>query len=166
MKSISIEISDHGSGCTSYYQVEYKLASEAGYTLGENQFESPIQINQLEDDALYNIRITRFCCDGTFSTPLIFNVTTSELDTPENFTVVQDGGDVDGAWDAVAGADNYIAERADDASFTVNLVEVYNGATNSFTDSTVAAQTYYYRVKAQASGQPDSGWATDSVTVI
>lgn len=165
MKSISIEITDHDSVCTDYYQVEYKLATEAGYTLGANQFESPIQINQLEDDALYNIRITRFCCDGNFSTPLTFNVTTSELDAPENFAVVQDGADVDGTWDAVAGATNYVAQRADDAGFTTNLTDVYSGAANAFTDTGMSAGTYYYRVKAQATGQPDSDWATDSVIV-
>lgn len=151
--------------CVGYYLVEYKMESETGYTSAGNQTELPIMLYNLQEDTIYNVRITAFCCNGQFSTTLEFNVSTSALEAPANFNVVQDGSDVDGTWDAVAGADNYIGERAEDSGFTVNLIEVYSGAINSFTDLSVAAGTWYYRVKAQMSGAPDSDWSTDSVIV-
>lgn len=166
MKNVSIVIPNDGSECSDKYKVEVKLQTDTGYTVLPDQYESPIVITQLEDNTAYDVRITRFCCNGQYSTPLVFTINTGELLAPDNFNLVQDGGAVDATWDAVSGATNYVLERAEDSGFTVNLVEVYSGATNSFEDNTVSATTYWYRVKAQASGYMDSDYATDTITVI
>lgn len=166
MTSISIEISDDGSVCTSYYQVEYKLASTTGYTLAPNAYESPIVINQLEGNTLYDFRITRFCCDNTYSLPLEFQETTTVLDVPTNFGAAAGDEEVTLTWDDMAEADSYVIDRATDAGFTANLAEVYSGVhTASVADGSLTNGTeYFYRIKSLATGMPDSAYATDSAT--
>lgn len=152
--------------CIDYYQIEYKLTTSAGYTLAENQYTLPLYLYNLEDNATYDVRITPFCCNGQYGSPLVFVVSTTELTAPANFNLVQDGADVDGTWDAVSGATNYIAERASDSTFETDLSEVYSGSSNSFTDLAPPSQLWYYRVKAQMTSSPDSAWSTDSITVV
>lgn len=71
LRQASIEITDDGSDCTQYYQVEIKLAADTGYTLLDNQFESPIVITNLQPGTSYNARITRFCCNGAYNTTIV-----------------------------------------------------------------------------------------------
>lgn len=64
LRQASIPITDDGSECTNYYQVEVKLAAETNYSILPNQFESPVVITNLQAGSAYNARITRFCCNG------------------------------------------------------------------------------------------------------
>jgi hypothetical protein len=54
----------------------------------------------------------------------------------------------------------YVVEEATDADFTTNLKQVYSdtGRTVSITGNVGGGTTYYYRVKAQKAGFPDSNW--------
>lgn len=151
--------------CIDYYQVEYKLTTAAGYTLGENQTDIPITLYQLEDNADYDVKITPFCCNGQYGTPLIFVVSTTASDVPTTFTATPGDGEITLTWDNMPDADNYVIDRALDASFGTGLVEVYNGAHGVVVDSGLANGTqYFYRIKSQASGDPDSGYAYDDAT--
>ena len=166
MVNVSIEIADHDTECTSYYQVEYKLPSDPNYTPGANQFDSPIVITNLQSDTVYEFKITRFCCNGQYSTPLTFTRSTSPLDTPTGFTATPGDTQITLTWDDMADATNYIIDRADDSGFTTGLTEVYNGAhVASHNDTGLTnGQQYYYRIKSQASGYADSDYAYDDAT--
>lgn len=168
MKNISIPITDDGDQCNSSYLVEIKLSGDAGYSIVPGIFtESPIVINNLQDGAVYDVRITRNCCDGQISPPEEIQIATSLL-APENFTATPyTGPEISLAWDEVGGATNYIIDRALDAGFTSSLTERYNGAyTSSFLDTVglLGATTYYYRIKAQASGLADSAYSYANAT--
>lgn len=67
-RNVSIPITDDGDQCNNGYIVEYKLQGVMEYTvLYPQQFVSPITINGLLDDSVYDLRIMRVCCDGTTS---------------------------------------------------------------------------------------------------
>jgi len=68
-KKITITITDHGTPCTNYYEVQYKPQSGAVWTnaaqgavTGDTVTLAPIPDN---DD--WDCRVRRFCCDGTWS---------------------------------------------------------------------------------------------------
>lgn len=154
--------------CVSFYMVEYKLSSDAGYTSGGNQTTLPLMLYNLLEDAIYNVRVTPMCCNQQYGDPLIFNVSTTGLDTPTGF--IANPGDMVNVleWDDMADATNYIIERALDAGFTSGLTEVYNGihvaAVND--DGLTNGVQYFYRIKSQASGYPDSAYAYDDGTPV
>ena len=152
--------------CIDYYQVEYKLTSAAGYTLGENQTDIPITLYQLEDNADYDVKITPFCCNGQYGTPLVFVVSTTALDIPTNFAATAGDMQVVLSWDNMPDATNYIIDRALDAAFTSSVTEIYSGGhVASVPDTGLDNGTpYYYRIKSQASGYPNSGYAYDNAT--
>jgi hypothetical protein len=73
---------DATADCTSYYQVLYKKAADDWTKATQLTYESPlptqsmgspvadtpvIVIKPLMDGQHYNVRVTRFCCDGTYS---------------------------------------------------------------------------------------------------
>lgn len=64
------------------------------------------------------------------------------------------------SWTFVAGANNYVLERATNQAFTANHSTVYTGNLLTFTNSNLATNTtYFYRVKSQKttnSNTPDS----------
>ena len=73
--------------------------------------------------------------------------------------------DADGTYTVSWGASatpgvTYVVEEATDAAFTNNLSIVYTGALRSvsITGNTGGGTIYYYRVKAQKTGFPDSNW--------
>lgn len=83
---IKIPVNDHDDVCATHYLVEYKQDTEPSYSSLQNQIAvedgSPPQwvliVENLVEDVLYDIRVTRYCCDGTVSTP----TTTTVLTTP------------------------------------------------------------------------------------
>jgi hypothetical protein len=79
-KKITIPITDHETEgvCSIYYRTEYKLTTEGGYHLLPDVYTPPVVINNLVDDTEYDVRITRFCCDGSQSVPLELTVNTTE----------------------------------------------------------------------------------------
>lgn len=78
MTKITIPITDDGTVCNVGYIAEYKLTTDTEYTrVFPDPTGTPIVITNLLDSMLYDVRITRKCCDGvTFSTP-----TTTVVDT-------------------------------------------------------------------------------------
>lgn len=165
----SIEITDHNSAgvCTTSYAVDYKAQSDTDYVPLPDQFNSPIEVGGLEDSTDYDIRITRRCCNGLISTPVIVPVSQT-TPTPANFVATNNGSEVDLTWDEVIQADGYEIERADDAGFTIGNTTLYTGVyTPVYTDASVSpTTTYYYRIKAERTGYPDSAYATTSILTL
>lgn len=161
MKNITLPITDDGSQCNSSYLVEIKLSGDAGYSIVPGIFTAtPIVINNLQDGAVYDVRVTRNCCDGQISPPEEIQIATSLL-PPENFTASDIyTNEIALDWDEVGGATNYIIDRAEDAGFTVAVTEVYNSSygTGYYLNAPVTG-VRYYRIKAQASGLADSDYS-------
>ncbi len=148
--------------CIDYYQIEYKLNTSAGYTLAENQYTLPLYLYNLEDDANYDVRITPFCCNGQYGTPLIFVVSTTSLVAPTNFTATAGDTEVILDWDDMADADNYIVEMGQVSDYS-DAVQIYSGSVSGHTETgLINGEEYFFRVKQQRTGFPDSDWSTDS----
>lgn len=163
-RKITIPITDHNTVCSTSYTVSYKTEGETLWTT-QPAYIPPIELNNLLDDTLYNIRITRQCCDGIVSAPLELSVNTTILDAPANFVATPGDTEVALDWDEVTGATSYTLERADDAAFTVNTEIVYTGSSTAILDTELTnGQTYYYRVKATALYHADSSYATLNTT--
>jgi hypothetical protein len=159
-RKITIPITDHNDVCNTGYTVAYKMDG-APYWTTQNMFAPPFEISNLLDDVLYNIRITRQCCDGLASAPLELNINTTILPPPTGFSVTPGAGEVALDWADVTGATSYTLQRAEDNEFTVNNTDVYTGATSAYTDTDVINdETYYYRVKATAPEHADSIYST------
>lgn len=80
-KTVSIPLLPAPEGtCTSVYQVRHKEAGDANFGAGFEQLGSPIQIANLKEGVSYQAEITRRCCDGLTSSPLLvsFTVPTGE----------------------------------------------------------------------------------------
>lgn len=77
MRKITIPITDDDTECNQGYIAEYKLTSDSEYTrVFPDPTGSPIEIVGLLDDVEYNVRITRKCCNGSYSP-----VTSTVVDT-------------------------------------------------------------------------------------
>lgn len=165
MVNIFIPIIDHGSECTAYYLVEYKLVADSGYIVLPFQFNTPIEIKGLQENQSYDVRITRFCCNGDQGTPTTTTINTGSLDAPTGFTATGGTGEITLVWDNMPDATNYIIQRDTVNTFPAPI-EVYNGAhTASVVDSPLTPGTqYFYRIKSQASGFADSPYSTDDAT--
>ncbi|MCB9047206.1 MAG: hypothetical protein H6550_13820 [Chitinophagales bacterium] len=163
-RKITIPLTDHDANCSTSYTVSYKLDGDTLWT-SQPYFIPPFEINNLMVDSLYNIKITRHCCDGVQSTPLELSVNTSILAAPAGFTATPGDTEVALDWDDVTSATSYTLERADDTAFTVNESVIYTGAASNYTDTGLTNdQTYYYRVKATALYHADSEYSTDNAT--
>ena len=83
--------------------------------------------------------------------------------TPTAFTATGiSETEIDLAW--TGAGDNYILERSFDES---SYNEIYSGATASFSDTGLYSDNeYWYRVKAQFTGQIDSEWIIISGTTL
>lgn len=171
-KRITIPITDHNTDgvCTQYYQVEYKINGEAGYSFSQMMLTTPIVLNNMLDDTLYDFRITRVCCDDVASTPAIFQIDTTPgipvtIDAPTTFTANQVGSIAVLNWDDMPEADEYQLQRATNVGFTANLTEAYIGTVSGFTDTGLAAGTYYYRVRSIVVANPPGPWSTANITM-
>lgn len=77
MRIATIPITDDGTVCNTGYIVDYKLNSDVSFTrLYPDPVTSPIEIQNLEDDQMYTVRIYRKCCNGGTS-----NYTETEFTT-------------------------------------------------------------------------------------
>lgn len=149
--------------CVAYYDVYYKLQSESGYIQLPFQYTSPIVVPNLGDDNSYDIRIIKHCCDGSVSQPLDVPYLATILTPPTNFTATPGDTQVVLDWDDMADADNYILEMA--TAEAGPYTEIYSGAVSTHTETELVNGTqYYFRVKQQRTGYPDSDWSTDSAT--
>lgn len=172
VKKIVQEIADDSTECTQYYKVEYKLTSETAYNMFI-AFSSPITTPIVLDNSEYDLRITRYCCNGGISAPLELVVDTSALSpvlaAPANFTLSPDSPPVSeqlvAEWDDVPNATEYIVQLSENALFTViNFTATIDDPTLTWTfTGLTTGTTYYGRVFARASGYADSDFSnTDS----
>ena len=162
MITARIYLSD--SDCVAYYAVSYKLQSEAGYIELPNQFTSPIVVSNLTDDTNYDIRIIKHCCDGSVSHPLDVPFLATILTPPTTFEATAGDSQVACNWDDMADADNYIVEMDTNSDYST-ATEIYSGAVSGHTETELSnGILYYFRVKQQRDGYPDSEWSTASAT--
>jgi hypothetical protein len=78
MRLISIPITDDGTECNEGYIVEYKLTADSDYTrVFPDQIGTPVVITGLLDDVSYDVRVTRKCCNGSYSAPTLSTVITT-----------------------------------------------------------------------------------------
>lgn len=172
-KRITIPITDHNTSgvCTQYYQVEYRISGEAGYSFSQTMLTSPVVLDNMLNDTVYEFRITRVCCNNVSSTPAIFTIDTTPpevpvaLAAPTNFTATQSGGNALLNWDDMSSADSYELQRALNSGFTSSLITVYIGATSGYTNTGLAGGTYYYRVRSLKNDNPPGAWATANLTM-
>lgn len=161
-KQVTIPVTT--SDCIQYYVVEYKTTGEVGYTFNQQYFTQPIVLENLADDTSYDIRITPYCCDGTVGTPTTTTFGTTDVPAPTTFLLAQVGPTVEGDWDNMS-VDSYEAQRADNAGFTIGLVDIYAGAPNAFVDPGPGPGLKYYRVRS-IDGGVASAWTVNSITVV
>ncbi len=94
----------------------------------------------------------------------VLNLTPPTIATaPTAFAAVAfDANQIDLTW--TGSGDNYIVEsnRGDNGDA---WVEIYSGATASFSDTLLfPEETYYYRLKSQVTGEADSDWVLTNET--
>lgn len=87
--SLAIPVSDHSLECSIYYLVEYKLAGDPAYTSTGFQTATAVEegsplvtnyylyVHNLIENVDYDLRTTRYCCDGNVSTPTTSTVNTT-----------------------------------------------------------------------------------------
>lgn len=165
MKKIFIKDSlfNDGNTCTASYSILIKRFDAANYQSLPIQYQSPVVIDNLEEDTPYNVKITRTCCGGVASSEITLNFTTTEVDAP---TLSASPGDdlVDLNWDDISGADGYSLERGLEADYS-DAVEIYNGVPSMYSDTGLTGgTTYYYRVRAYQTGFLASAYSNDSAT--
>lgn len=160
------------SECTQYYLVQYKLNTQTAY----NQlywYDDNIEIRNLLDDSVYDVRITRYCCNGGISAPLILSIDTTtlspQLDAPANFTLLPDSppvsGQLEASWDIVANAETYhgILSEFSDFSVIAQTFTTVDPTISISISSLTPATLYYGKVLARAVGYADSIYSnTDS----
>jgi hypothetical protein len=87
------------------------------------------------------------------------------LGTPSLSLTVEGATSISISWGTVSGATNYFVQRATDLGFTTGVTTVYNSSGTSVTDEGLTpSTTYYYRIKATATGYTDSAYGTYSAT--
>lgn len=174
MKKIVIPITDHDANCTTRYLVEWKLTGDTGYS-SMIWTNDQIEINNVQDASVYDVRITRYCCNGSISAPLILSVDTTstspQLATPANFILAVDSppvtGQLQASWDIVANADSYHGQLSKISDFSVIAVtfETIDPTITSTLVTLDSGDLYYGRVLARASGYADSDYSNvDSET--
>lgn len=86
-------------------------------------------------------------------------ISASQLATPTGFTVTSASStSLTSSWSAVTNATSYTLDRSPDGS--TSWTNVYTGSGLTYTNTGLTAgTTYYYRVKATASGYTDSAYA-------
>ena len=157
---ISIPVTD--SECATSFGVEIKRQSDMLYQPLEDQFALPIVIDSLEDSVDYNVRITRRCCSGITSPPVVVDIT-GMVAQPTNVAAFDMSGmDVYVEWDAAPLADSYEVERDTDPYFP-SPTSVYSGVFTNFTDASVGSGTFYYRVWSVQAGKVNSDPVVTSI---
>lgn len=165
-RRITIPIANHGEEgiCTWEYLVEYKIEGAAGYTFSQMMYDSPIVLDNLLDDTLYDLRITRYCCNSVSSAPYTFQFNTTFLDVPTGFAATPAAGDVTLDWDEMTDADSYRLYRSTNIDYTGSVL-IYEGSDNEYEDEGLTAGTYYYRVQSLKANHAASDYATTNATI-
>jgi hypothetical protein len=91
----------------------------------------------------------------------------TQLATPGSFTATQASStQINLSWAAVTNATAYVVDRATNSGFTTGVtLAIYSGSGTSYNNTGLTASTtYYYRVRATASGYSDSAYATANAT--
>lgn len=89
----------------------------------------------------------------------LYNFIAAPLPTPQLFVSVVSSSEIDLNWTDVANATGFVLERATNSNFSVGLITLYTGALFAFADTGVSQNTtYYYRIKATATGFTDSDY--------
>lgn len=151
------------------YEVAYKKSSDPDYIPIRPTLALPIEIDALDDDTSYDIRIERvWSIDGKIFTasPVVKTLLTTKTKETEPITFgtvtnnsIQvnwtHGGDI-------PIPDVYVLQRSTSPSYT-NPVQIYKGAGLTFTDTGLTSSTtYYYRVLGEKNGYIGSIWITNS----
>jgi hypothetical protein len=167
MKQITIPITDHADNCTAYYNVEYKLSTDIAYN-SFKAFTDRVVISNVFDASVYNVRITRYCCNGSSSAPLTLIVDTSTdspvLVTPTGFSLTPGAAQIAANCDDVTDAETYVWEIATDPLFTAQYQRFETTVSNKTITELTSGTLYHVRVKATASGFADSDYASGTAT--
>lgn len=71
------------------------------------------------------------------------------------------------SWSPSQDAGAYVLQRATDINFTQGLATAYSGVSNTYTETALSGNTsYYYRVKATATGFTDSYFGTTAFSTL
>lgn len=90
---------------------------------------------------------------------------TPQLATPVLVTDTVTSSTVLCEWSAITGAELYVLERADDATFVTNVVTIYGGNRFSFNNTGLTTdKIYYYRLKAIGTGYLESNYGYAGAT--
>ena len=109
------------------------------------------------------LNIATFFYDGQMVFVNIGNVPTLEAPT---LTIEAGNTIIDANWTSVTGATNYVLEYDTNSDFST-ATEAYSGALLTYQITGLTNTTLYYvRVKAEGTGQIDSGYDSDSATPI
>lgn len=162
-KTITIPIPNHDDNCTVYYFVEYKLNSDVNY----NSFQwytDRVEIPNVADNSVYDVKITRYCCNGGTSAPLVLSIDTTttspQLDTPTGLALTPGVEQIAANCDDVTDAQEYVFQIATDSAFTVNLIEAVSATSNYTFTERETGTLQYVRAKARADGYQDSEYCT------
>lgn len=158
-KTITVPLTDHDANCTTSYLVEWKLSTDANY-VNNTQFSSQIVIENVLDNSMYDVRITRNCCNGGTSAPLILSVDTTsnspQLAQPTGLGLTPASEALAADCNDVVNATSYVFQLAKDNEFTVDFQEQISATSDYNFTGLESGTAYYCRVKARASGYADS----------
>jgi len=78
-RNVSIPITDHNDGdsCTTQYNLRLRLTSTDAWQALAPQYDSPIVLDNLNDDVEYQLGVTRVCCDANPSAETFITFTTT-----------------------------------------------------------------------------------------
>ncbi len=113
----------------------------------------------------YRVQGSNTCGSGTWKAGAAVTVTTTPP-TPGTLTYPAKtcSGNLTVAWTLASGATGYTLQRATTDAFS-DATQVYLGASNSYTEPSLAPGTYYYRVQAN-NGCGSSAWKNGVATVV
>lgn len=164
-RTITIPITPDAT-CVAGYIVKYRIQGDAGWSFTQNYYGSPIVLNNLNDNTVYEISIQRQCCDGNgnFSSEEIITINTLPLtDNIEGLGATGGSESISINWDDYSGADGYevyISETNDINTATL----IYDGATSAYNATDLNSSTLYYIWVRAYIGDSYSAYATTSAT--
>jgi hypothetical protein len=165
-RRITIPIANHEAEgvCTWHYIVQYRIYGADGYSFTQQMHDSPLVVDNLLNDTLYEFTVTRYCYNDISSTPYTFQIDTTLLDAPTDFTGTPVAGTAALTWNDMPDADSYRVQRSATADFTT-ATTVYEGTANSYDDEGLSSGTYYYRIQSVKVLHANSTFATLNITI-